>query len=131
MSFQTTHGEGYERAEYRIWRAMIARCRNPNTKDFKNYGGRGIKVCPEWLASYPAFLAHVGRRPDPKLTLDRINNDGNYEPGNVRWATRYEQIHNARKRSKMTIEQARIRNAENMRIYRARKRAMRSLIFIG
>jgi hypothetical protein len=123
MSFVITHGEGYEIAEYRIWRAMIARCRNPNTKDFKNYGGRGIKVCPEWLTSYPDFLAHVGRRPDPKLTLDRIDNDGDYEPGNVRWATRTEQVRNARKRSKRTAEQQRVANAEKSRAYRARQRA--------
>lgn len=78
---------------------MIQRCTNPNNAKYSYYGGRGIKVCARWLASFADFLADVGERPSPKLTLDRFpNNDGNYEPGNVRWATWSEQMRNRRPR---------------------------------
>lgn len=66
-------------------------------KNWYNYGGRGIRVCDEWRDDYQAFLAHVGRRPSPNHSLDRIDNDGNYEPGNVRWTTKTEQQWNRRK----------------------------------
>lgn len=80
---------------YQVWRNMIYRCYNPNNKSFKNYGGRGIKVCDEWRFSFQTFLHDMGERP-PRLTLDRINNDGNYTPGNCRWATYKEQNNNNR-----------------------------------
>lgn len=76
---------------------MIQRCTNPKRKDWINYGGRGISVCERWLASHEAFLANIGRAPSRLHTLDRWpDNDGNYEPGNVRWATRAEQRLNQR-----------------------------------
>jgi hypothetical protein len=94
----TTHGAASLRpytAEYRAWMAMKTRCLNRNTKAFKDYGGRGITICPRWLDSFENFLADMGKRPDG-LSLDRMNNDGNYEPGNCRWATRREQRLNCR-----------------------------------
>jgi len=92
-----THGESHESTEYRTWQGMKLRCtQSPASEHWKYYAGRGITVCDEWKKSFPAFLAHIGRRPSPAHSLDRINNDGNYEPGNVRWATLHEQHINKR-----------------------------------
>jgi hypothetical protein len=78
--------------EYNSWCSMRNRCSNPNNIGFANYGGRGVTVCERW-ADFAAFLADMGPRPDGH-TLDRIDPDGNYEPGNCRWVTRLEQRHN-------------------------------------
>jgi len=97
----TTHGYsagGLYRSEYGIWRAMLARCRNPNVPQFKDYGGRGIRVCERWQ-KFTNFFEDMGARP-PNMTLDRINNDGNYEPSNCRWATRAQQQANKHRASR-------------------------------
>jgi hypothetical protein len=75
---------------------MIQRCTNPKDKDFKYYGARGIQVCRRWR-NFANFLADIGPLPDPSLTLERDNNDGNYTPRNCRWATRGENNANRRK----------------------------------
>lgn len=89
----TTHA-ATDTAEYRIWAAMKRRCTNPNVKAWKDYGGRGIKVCERWRR-FENFLSDMGPRP-AGLTLDRINHDGHYEPWNCRWATYKEQANNTR-----------------------------------
>lgn len=96
-----THGEGGRKTpEYMSWQSMKDRCNNPNAPSYARYGGRGIKVCKRWCESYAAFLADVGRQPSPAHTLDRIKNDKDYEPGNVRWATPLEQAQNTRQKEK-------------------------------
>lgn len=83
--------------EYRAWANAKDRCFNPNTRNYASYGGRGITMCDEWAYSFAAFLAAIGPRPSPQHSLDRYpNNDGHYEPGNVRWATRAQQGRNLR-----------------------------------
>jgi len=76
---------------------MIQRCTNPNHKGFRWYGDRGIAICKRWLNSFENFLADMGEPPEGK-TLDRIDNNGNYEPGNCRWATKAEQSVTQRRR---------------------------------
>lgn len=85
------------RAEYSIWKGIKKRCFDHNDPSWGRYGGRGITICNEWKDDFPAFFAHVGARPSSRHTLDRIRNDGNYEPGNVQWATRAEQNRNTRR----------------------------------
>jgi hypothetical protein len=83
--------------EYWVWQAMIQRCTNPNTIGWQDYGGRGITVCDRWRNSFEAFWADLGPTWAPGLSLDRIDNDGNYEPSNVRLATQTQQARNQRK----------------------------------
>lgn len=82
--------------EYDVWANMKQRCLNENHPSYKYYGGRGIKVCIEWQMDFCNFLKDMGFRPNEHLELDRINNDGNYEPSNCRWTTRSQQVFNSR-----------------------------------
>lgn len=89
--------------EYQAWIHIKMRCNNPSYARFKDYGGRGISVCDRWL-SYNNFLSDMGRAPSTKHTIDRINNDGNYEPNNCRWATWSQQHSNKRGLRKITYK---------------------------
>jgi hypothetical protein len=92
-----THGAaavGRETREYGIWKAMLQRCNNPNNKDFKFYGGRGITVCDRW-SWFENFIADMGPKPEG-YSIERKNNNGNYEPDNCKWATHSEQMKNKR-----------------------------------
>lgn len=97
-----THGRSRTPA-YARWQAMIRRCHSESDKSYPRYGARGISVCAEWRSSFGVFLRDVGECP-PGLTLDRINTFGNYEPGNVRWATHTQQARNTRRNHLHTID---------------------------
>ena len=83
--------------EYKSWHMMIQRCTNSNGPEWHNYGGRGITVCARWRRSFPNFFKDMGLKPSPKHSIDRINNDGNYTPGNCKWSTPKEQANNMRR----------------------------------
>ena len=90
------HGESHKTKEWKAWNSMHRRCRYPSEKSYPRYGGRGIIVCERW-GEYVNFLADVGRSPTAEHQIDRIDNDGNYSPDNVKWSTRSEQIRNSTK----------------------------------
>jgi hypothetical protein len=94
---------GARTAEYRAWESMRRRCESPVNRMFRHYGGRGIAVCQEWRASFERFLADVGPRPGEGYSLDRIDTDGDYRPGNVRWADRLTQQRNRRNNVMLTL----------------------------
>lgn len=117
----TKHGHargGHKSILYRTWMNMISRCeRASDGRKFHRYGGRGVVVCELWRRSFDAFAEHIatlGPRP-PRTSLDRINNDGNYEPGNVRWATQSEQC----------------RNSSNAKVNNELVRSMRTMLASG
>lgn len=93
----TVHGQ-FGSPLHKIWTRMISRCHRKSDNRFRFYGARGIAVCNKWRQSFMAFASDMGPRPSPAHSIDRINNDGNYEPGNCRWATRDVQMHNKRQR---------------------------------
>jgi len=90
-------------AEYRIWAHIKERCTNPNTKCYKHYGEREIKMCDRWINNFDNFLEDMGKRPSSKHQIDREDNNGNYEPSNCRWTTQLINLRN--KRTTLTNEQ--------------------------
>jgi hypothetical protein len=104
---KVVHGHALSSArtpEYQAWAAMRGRCKYPSCDRYPHYGGRGIKVCDRWEDSFQAFLDDVGPKPSPSHSLDRIDVNGNYEPGNVRWATPKQQMLNKRTTVRVTID---------------------------
>ena len=97
------HGMSFS-PEYKTWAGMARRCHNPNDISYKRYGARGIKVCARWKGSFVAFFKDMGPKPTPKHSIDRIDNDGNYEPGNCRWATPKEQVRNKKNSILLTMD---------------------------
>lgn len=104
----TTHGQaGKNRTSmYTRWLMMKRRCYHEGAADYPRYGGRGIRVCDEWRHDFQAFADYMGEPPGPGYSMDRINNDGNYEPGNVRWATAHQQRMNQRRMKRPQIAEA-------------------------
>jgi hypothetical protein len=101
-----THGHLADRKcskEYRAWQAMKARCFDINNIGYPNYGGQGKTVCDRWKDSFENFFADMGKKPTPKHSLDRIDNKGNYEPSNCRWATRKEQQRNTSRNNNLEL----------------------------
>ena len=101
--FMTKHGQSRTRI-YKIWTQMRQRCSNPRATGYEKYGGRGIAVCKEWEESFEVFVEDMGPRPTTRHSLDRKENNGNYEPGNVRWATSQEQLNNRRTNHLITLD---------------------------
>lgn len=104
-----THG-GSRTREFHIWSDMRARCHRPTHASYPEYGGRGIIVCDRWRVgengqpAFACFIADMGQRPDASMSIDRIDNNGNYEPGNCRWATSSEQQSNTRRTVRIVYE---------------------------
>lgn len=101
-----THGMSFS-PEYATWAAMKQRCYNENIDGYKNYGGRGIIICERWLYSFENFYLDMGKKPFPKAQIDRIDNEGNYEPGNCEWVTSRTNMRHTTI-TKLTMDKARI-----------------------
>lgn len=99
------HSRAHKRTpEYIAWKGMIARCHSsPSRRDWERYGGRGISVCDVWRTSFQEFYDHIGPRPSPKHSVDRIDNNLGYQPGNVRWATATSQARNTRRNRRYPV----------------------------
>lgn len=117
--------------EYRAWRSAINRCRNPKTANYHLYGGRGISVAPEWEQNFALFYEHVGPRPSPRHSLDRIDPDGDYAPGNVRWADWHTQGNNRRNNHVVNIDGVDMTLAEAIRLKGQKSSRVRQRLAVG
>lgn len=117
--------------EYRAWIQMKQRCSNPKSSHYGDYGGRGISVCERWIYSYKNFLEDMGRAPSKFHSIDRINVDGNYEPGNCKWSTQTEQVHNQRARKDNTTGIQGVTWIERLHKFRVRIQFDKKRIDVG
>lgn len=116
-----THGQAGTPL-YHIWQLMVRRCYKPGAQNYLRYGGRGIRVCARWRHSFAAFASDMAPRPSPQHSIERINNEGHYEPGNCTWATRREQGANKRNNVWVTYKGQRRRLvhwADSLRVHPA------------
>jgi len=119
-SARQTHGHttgGRTSPEFRAWLNARSRCFWPKNTFYPAYGGRGITMCDDWRYSFEAFLRDMGRKPSPRHTLDRINNEGHYAPGNCRWVTQREQGNNTRRNHWITVDGVHMTIAQAARKY--------------
>ena len=124
------HGYGTKRGStYWIWPAMKSRCLNKNNKDYANYGGRGIKVCDEWM-DFVNFLFDMGEKPKD-LSIDRINNNGNYSKENCKWATNLEQANNHSNNKRFIFNSRNLTIAEWCREFNLKYQIVNQRIFRG
>lgn len=98
-----THGMSKKAPEYYVWSSLKQRCLNPNVRNWSDYGGRGIKVCDRWKVSFEAFYADMGPRPSPHHSIDRLDNDGDYEPSNCCWRELGGQVRNRRSNIRVVV----------------------------
>lgn len=128
---RTRGGRTPSTTEYNAWCYMKTRCYNTNIKRAPRYSGRGIKVCERWLNSFENFYEDMGKKPSPKHSLDRINNDGDYEPSNCRWATWEEQANNSSNNVKFIIDGEAITRANLCKKYGINYSAFRHRVAAG
>jgi hypothetical protein len=106
---QRSFRHGWRHApEYTVWTNIKQRCLNPQSQAWADYGGRGIRICEEWARDFSSFINHVGPRPSPLHEIDRIDNNGHYEPGNVRWSLRSPNCRNRRSTRYVTLDGERL-----------------------
>jgi len=128
----TTHGINHNTPEYNTWVHIKDRCLNPKNISYKNYGGRGISVSNLWVNDFKSFFDYVGKRPSRNHSLDRYpNNNGNYEPNNVRWATRFEQMQNTRRNVWIEFNNEKMIVSEFSRRINTRNEKVRRLLSKG
>lgn len=131
------HGHGHQThgmsdsPEYKIWQKMIDRCVNPNNKDFSLYDGRGIKVSSEWQGSFESFYHHIGPRPSIVHSIDRIDTNGNYEIGNVRWADTKTQCRNRRNNHRIVFRGENLCISEWAERFHLKDRVVRDRLRLG
>lgn len=131
-AMRTRHGHergGVQSATYKAWASMKMRCLNQNTRNYERYGGRGIKVCERWMKS-DNFLLDMGECP-PRLTIERIDNNGNYEPDNCKWATRIEQQNNTSRTRILEYEGMKVTIHRLMELFNIRRKLLESRLNRG